>query len=61
MRYRVSGSRSLEEIGAREGDSVEKGANIVISLLYHYLQNNEADVLILFADNCVGENKSNTM
>lgn len=38
-----------------------KGPNTVISQLDHYLQLHKADHLILFCDNCVAQNKNNTM
>lgn len=45
-----------------ESDMVGKGANVVISLLdYHLRRNINSEILILFADNCVGQNKNNAM
>ena len=44
-----------------EGETVGKGANATISLLYHYLDNHGIKEvnLLLHADNCIGQNKSN--
>lgn len=43
-----------------EADNIGKGANTTISLLHHYLESKEnVDILVLFADNCVGQNKNN--
>lgn len=44
-----------------EADQVGKGANVVISLLHHYFSTIDADVLVLFADNCCGQNKNNAV
>lgn len=44
-----------------EADQVGKGADCVISLLHAYLETIKADILILFADNCVGQNKNNAL
>jgi len=46
-----------------EDDNVGKGANVVISLLHDYLERNVADgsILILFADDCVEQNKNNVV
>lgn len=44
-----------------EGESVGKGANSVISMLHEYLESCNAQVLILFSDNCVGQNKNNAL
>ena len=42
---------------------VGKGANMVISLLHHFLEkySNGEKRIVLNADNCVGQNKNNTM
>lgn len=42
-------------------DKTEKGANGVISMLHYYLTNNEPENLVLFGDNCVGQNKNNAL
>jgi len=45
-----------------ENDNVGKGADVVISMLHDYLErNNDGGILILFADNCVGQNKNNAV
>lgn len=44
-----------------EEDKVGKGANAVISMLHYYLSNNVADNLVLFANNCTGQNKNNAL
>ena len=46
-----------------EAEQVGKGANAVVSMLDHYLSNHwqPTPVLFLHADNCVGQNKNNTM
>lgn len=45
-----------------ENDNAGKGADVVISLLHNYLErNNDGGILILFADNCVGQNKNNAV
>lgn len=44
-----------------EEDSIGKGANVIVSFLDYYLSKLKADVLIFFADNCVGQNKNNTV
>lgn len=45
-----------------EGDSIGKGPNAVISLLHHYIESRpRVNTLVLFADNCVGQNKNNAM
>ena len=45
-----------------EGDDIGKGPNCVISLLHNYLEAlHPIDTLILFADNCVGQNKNNAV
>lgn len=44
-----------------EEDNVGKGANSVISMLHYYLSNNVTDNLVLFADNCTGQNKNNAV
>ena len=46
-----------------EARSCGKGANSIVSMVQHYLENSthgEANIL-LHADNCVGQNKNNTM
>ena len=46
-----------------EASDVGKGANMVVSLLHHFLEHHglgEIDVG-LHADNCVGRNKNNTV
>ena len=46
-----------------EARSCGKGANSIVSMVQHYLENfthGEANIL-LHADNCVGQNKNNTM
>jgi len=42
---------------------VGKGANMVISLLHHFLEKYSSgeERIVLNADNCVGQNKNNTM
>ena len=42
---------------------IGKGANVVVSLLHHYLANYSLGEkhLHLHADNCVGQNKNNTL
>ena len=42
-------------------DNAGKGSNSVIRMLVYYLDNNPADEVILFSDNCVGQNKNNSM
>lgn len=44
-----------------EDDDAGKGANAVISMLDSYLKNSSAETLVLFADNCVGQNKNNAV
>lgn len=44
-----------------EEDKTGKGANAVISMLHYYLNNNVTDDLVLFADNCAGQNKNNAL
>lgn len=46
-----------------EAQDVGKGPNCVISMLDHYLSkhSSEEDVVTLFADNCVSQNKNNVM
>ena len=46
-----------------EADMVGKGANVVVSMLDHYLKEHwqPTPVLLFHADNCVGQNKNNTM
>lgn len=44
-----------------EEDITGKGANAVISMLDYYFNNNSAENIILFADNCVGQNKNNAL
>ena len=46
-----------------EGDDVGKGANSVISLVHHFLENHGLGEkeLGLNADNCIGQNKNNAM
>ena len=44
-----------------EEDSVGKGANVVVSMLHNYLETRNSEVLILFANNCIGQNKNNSM
>lgn len=44
-----------------EEDHVGKGANVVASILHYYMETHPADKFILFADNCVGQNKNNTI
>ena len=46
-----------------EAQSCGKGANSIVSMVHHFLQNftsSQRDIL-LHADNCVGQNKNNTM
>ena len=44
-----------------EAENPGKGADCVISLVHHYIENycNSEKCLYLHADNCVGQNKSN--
>lgn len=44
-----------------ENESIGKGPNATVSMLHHYLEANLADIVIAFADNCVAQNKNNTM
>ena len=45
-----------------EEDATGKGANSVISMLHCYLEKIQStEHLVLFADNCVGQNKNNAM
>lgn len=44
-----------------EEDIIRKGANCVVSLLHHYFSTIDAELLIMFADNCAGQNKNNTV
>lgn len=44
-----------------EQDKTGKGANAVISMVHYYLSNNKIENLVLFADNCVGQNKNNAL
>ena len=46
-----------------EADMVGKGSNVVVSMIHHYLSKHwkPAPVLLLHADNCVGQNKNNTV
>lgn len=41
--------------------STGKGANSTISMLHSYLTKNNFKNLVLFADNCVGQNKNNAL
>lgn len=42
-----------------EKDNVGKGANATISMIHSFLEKNECQNLVFFADNCVGQNKNN--
>lgn len=44
-----------------EADSVGKGVNVIISLVHNYLEIHgmKEKHLMLYADNCVGQNKNN--
>ena len=46
-----------------EAQSCGKGANSIVSMVHHFLQNfaHGANNILLHADNCVGQNKNNTM
>ncbi|KAL6956968.1 hypothetical protein U1Q18_050515, partial [Sarracenia purpurea var. burkii] len=45
-----------------EADSIGKGPNATVSLLQDYFDSRPPkDVLVLWADNCVGQNKNNAM
>ncbi|XP_017472285.1 PREDICTED: uncharacterized protein LOC108363427 [Rhagoletis zephyria] len=46
-----------------EKDDVGKGPNCVVSILHYHLQTYYKDIetLVLFCDNCVGQNKNNTV
>lgn len=46
-----------------ESCDIGKGPNCVISFLHHYLETNSSPEmdLVLFSDNCVGQNKNNAM
>ena len=46
-----------------EAEQVGKGANVVVSMIDHYLAEHwePTPVLLFHADNCVGQNKNNTM
>ena len=57
------GSRSQVNYLIDEGESIGKGANSIISYLHHYLEvyGVGEQHLQLQADNCVGQNKNNTM
>lgn len=46
-----------------EKDDVGKGANCVASILHHHLKTyyKDIDTLVLFCDNCVGQNKNNVI
>lgn len=44
-----------------EEDSVGKGGNAVISMLHFYLEKCPAKNIVLFSDNCVGQNKNNAV
>ena len=46
-----------------ENEGVEKGADIVISLVYNYFMNHGLGEkhVIIHADNCVSQNKNNAM
>lgn len=44
-----------------ENDNVGKGANCVISMLDYYLDNITAKKIVLYSDNCVGQNKNNAV
>ena len=46
-----------------EGVDTGKGANSVVSMVHHYLKHNGmgAKHLTAHADNCIGQNKNNTM
>jgi len=52
---------NIEHYLIDKGDSIGKGADFVISLLHHYSNNVKTNALILFADNCVGQNKNHAM
>ena len=39
---------------------IGKGPNTVITLIHHFLESQPPqDTLVLFADNCIGQNKNN--
>lgn len=46
-----------------EAQSCGKGANSIVSMVHHYLSNftQGEDEIFLQADNCIGQNKNNTM
>ena len=46
-----------------EGEGIGKGANATVSLIHHHIQVHglKEDHLLLHADNCVGQNKNNTL
>lgn len=44
-----------------EADDIGKGPNSVVSMLYQYFSTINAEVIILFADNCAAQNKNNTI
>lgn len=44
-----------------EAEMIGKGPNCVVSLLHHYLQTVTCETLVFFADNCVAQNKNNTV
>ena len=46
-----------------EAQSCGKGANSIVSMVHHFLQNfaHGANNILLHADNCVGQNKNNAM
>ena len=44
-----------------EAASIGKGGNVVINLLHNFLSTVHSEVLILFADNCVGQNKNHAV
>ncbi|XP_071053768.1 uncharacterized protein [Onthophagus taurus] len=45
-----------------EKDSIGKGPNCVVSILHHYLKtSSNTETLVLFSDNCVGQNKNNVV
>ena len=54
-------SHVQSNISIDEEDSSGKGANSVISMLNFYLDKYPTDNVVLFADNCAGQNKNNAM
>lgn len=62
--FGIHGESTNEQLNyvVDEADSIGKGPNATISFLHHYLESRlRKDILILWADNCVSQNKNNAV